>query len=79
MRIIYIKIYVYALYVFYILPKAVINFILKRDVLKLKLGKYDSLLSDYDNNTSKKVDTKTSRNFTGKNSQETPDDKYPLW
>ena len=61
MRFIYIKIYVYALYIFYILPKAVLNFFFKRDILKLKLGKYDSLFSDYEDNTLKKFNTKTSK------------------
>ena len=50
MRSLIIKIYLYFLYFFYILPKALINFILGKDVLKIKLGEYDSLLDDYTEN-----------------------------
>jgi|TARA_B100001939_G_scaffold310377_1_gene292264 hypothetical protein len=79
MRFIYIKIYVFALYIFYILPKAFLNFFFKRDTLKLKLGKYDSLFSDYEDNFDKDFNSKNSKITSGNNSEETPDDKYPLW
>lgn len=73
------KIYLYILYFFYILPKAFLNFLLSKDVLKLKLGKYESLLDDYSKNLnidSKKVSKKK---VEKEEFQETPDDKYPLW
>ncbi len=79
MRSLLLKIYLYILYFFYILPKAFLNFLVNKDVLKLKLGKYDSLLDDY--NKKHNIDSKkVSKNKLEKEElQETPDDKYPLW
>ena len=79
MRSLIIKIYLFFLYFFYILPKALINFILWKDVLKIKLGEYDSLLDDYTENFNVDSEKVTKKNTEKEELQETPDDKYPLW
>ena len=60
MRFIYIKIYVFAVYILYS-SKSSSKLFFKKDILKLKLGKYDSLFSDYDNNFDKDFNSKTSK------------------